>query len=248
MNQEIEIVLRELLFNDVEYDFELYKDDLMRELESLDSFTLNFTLDKCLYFDISPIFIYLFLPKLKEKSIALIFEIALLYKSNLITEEDFLSYFDLIYSEKKSLSEIAKIILQKLKFVFTPKSQKKNALFAYKEFLYKFKPLPILDSCSLLTKEPSSIKIQPSSLISYNYSISLNTVKLCLNTLKNSSSRMVIFSTLNKLLFLYNSEIKVKEMVTSLDYNSLTLSDFYSLLNELMSELDDSVKKLPMLC
>ena len=244
MSEEVEIVLRGLLHDDVEYEFDLYKEDLLRDLVERDSFTLSFVLDRCLYFNISPIFIYILLPKLDEKSLELIFEITLMYKSNLITDEDLINYFDLIYGNKKSLSEIIKIILQKLKFIFTPKSLKKNALFAYREFIYKLRPLPILDSGSLLTKEPTSIKIQPSSLVSYDYKISLMTVKLCLNTLKNSSSRMVIFSTLNKILFLYNSEIKIKDKVSSIDYNSMTLNDFYSLLDELIDDLNNSEESL----
>ena len=238
MTEEVEIVLRAILYDDITYEYDLYKENLLNDIIELESFTLSFMLDKCLFYKISPIFIYLLSPKLKPKSLEMIFEIAILFKYKLITKEDFISYFDLIYSGKKSLSEVCKMILQGLKFVFTPKSMKKNALFAYKEFLYKFNPLPMLDSGSLLTKEPQSLKIQPSTLIAYDYNITFITAKLCLNALKNSSSRMVIFSTLNKILFLYNCDIKVKNMVSELDYNSLTLDDFYKLLDDVLLELD----------
>lgn len=241
MIEEIEIILRELLHGDVTYDYDIYKDHLIKDLVELDSFTLSFTLDKCLFYGISPIFIYLLLPKLKEKNIEMIFELSLLLKYKIITEAKFIEYFDLVCSQKKSLSEICKLVLQDLKFVFTSKSLKKNSLFAYREFVYKLRPLPLLDSGSLLTKEPSSIKIQPSNLVPYDYSISLVTVKLCLNALKSSSSRMVIFSTLNKVLFLYDSEIKIKDMVKSLDYNLLTLNDFYSILDDIMNELSQEL-------
>lgn len=241
MSEEIEVILREILFNDITYDYDVYKDALISDIKESDSFMLSFLLDKCLYYGVSPIFMYLLSSKLKEKDLELIFEIVILYKNNLITDDQFVEYFDYICSFKKSLSEVCKIVLQDLKFVFTRKSMKKNALFASKEFLFKFRPLPLLDSGSLLTKEPSSIKIQPSTLVRSEYDISQLTVKLCLSELKNSSSRIIIYSTLNRILKLYNSEIKIKEIINSLDYNVLTLNDFYEIIDTLLSELESKV-------
>lgn len=238
MSEEIEIILKELLYGDITYDFEVYKNDLTEDIRALKSFALSLLVDKCLYYDVSPIFIYLLLPKLTEKSLGLIFEIALLYKHRLLTDDEFLEFFDLICSEKKSVSEICKMILGKLKIIFTAKSRKKNALFLYNELLFSFSVLPILDSGSCLTKDPSSLKIKPSTLFPYCYKISLETVKLCLNSLKNSSSRMIIFSTLNKINNLYDSEEKIKEVVSSIDFNSVTLDDLKNVIVEIEGYLN----------
>lgn len=235
MSEEIEIILKELLYGDITYDFEVYKNDLMEDINALESFTLSYLLDKCIYYEISPIFIYLLLPKLSDKSLELIFEITLLRKNDLLSADDFLECFDLICSEKKSLSEICKMVLLKLKIILTPKSQKKNALFLYSELLFGFNSLPILDSGSCLTKDSSSLKIRPSTLFPYCYKISLETVKLCLNSLKNSSSRMIIFSTLIKIGNLYNSEEKIKEVISSIDFKTIKLSE----LRDKIVEIED---------
>lgn len=240
MSEEVEIILKELLYGDITYDFEVYESNLIEDIGALKSFALSLLLDKCLYYDISPIFIYLLLPKLTEKSLGLIFEISLLYRNELLTEDEFLEFFDLICSEKKSVSEICKLILGKLKIVFTAKSRKKNALFLYNELLFSFSVLPILDSGSCLTKDPSSLKIKPSTLFPYCYKISLETVKLCLNGLKSSSSRMIIFSALIKINNLYNGEEKIKEVISSLDFDSMTLDDLKNVIVELESHLNDN--------
>ena len=238
MTEEIEIILRELMYDDLTYSYDTYKENLINDIKELNSFALSFLLDKCLYFGVSPIFIYLLIPKLKEKEMSLIFELTLLLKSNLITNEKFIEYFDLICSGKKSLSEICKMVLGELKVVFTPKSFKKNALFAYNDFLYRFSVLPILDSGSMLTKEPHSLKFMPSTLFPTDYKISLETTKMCLNGLKDCNSKRFIFSTLNKLFNLYYCDDKLKNEVESLDFNSLTIKDFHSILGDMVNSLD----------
>lgn len=238
MSEEIEIILKELLYGDITYDFEVYENDLKKDINALGSFCLSYLLDKCIYYNISPIFIYLLLPKLSEKSLELIFEVTLLYKNHLLNDEEFLGYFDLICSEKKSVSEICKMLLSKLKIDITGKSKKKNALFLYNELLFGFNSLPILDSGSCLTKDPSSLKIRPGTLFPYCHKISLETVKLCLNGLKNSSSRIIIFSSLTKIGKLYNSEEKIKEVISSMKFSEMSLEDFKEKIDEIENHLN----------
>lgn len=242
LTEEVEVVLKELLYDDRVYDYSKYESYLVKEIENRDSFTLSLTLDKCLYYGISPIFIYLLNDSLDDDSLDLMFEISLIYKNKYLTEDEFLDFFDLICSKKKSLSEISKMVLAKLKFIFTSKSIKKNALFVYEEHLLKFIPTPMLDSCSLLTKEPLSVKIRPSTLVPCDYSISKTTLKLCLNKLKSVKSRMTVFSTLNRLIELYDSDLEVKEVIECLDYNSLSIEDFYNIVDNILIRLDSELE------
>ena len=242
MTEEIEVVLKELLYDDRVYEYSKYESCLVKEIEERESFVLSLVLDKCLYYGISPIFIYLLDDKLDDDSLNLLFEISLMYKKKYLTEDEFLDFFDFLCSKKKSISEICKMVLEKLKFVFTSKSMKKNALFVYEELLFKFSATPMLDSCSLLTKKPLSVKIQPSTLVPCDYNISKTTLRLCLNRLKINKSRMTIFSTLTRLMLLYDSDLEVKEVIECLDYNSLSIDDFYNVVDSILFKLDSELE------
>lgn len=238
MTKEIEVVLKELLYDDLVYDYSNYGKYLIEEINEKDSLVLSLTLDKCLHYGISPIFMYLLDSILDEDKLELLYEVTLLYKINCLTEDEFLDFFDQMCRYKKSNDELSKTVLTKLKFIFTSKSIKKNALFAYEEFLLKLNVLPMLDSCSLLRKEKRSVSILPSTLVKSDFNISRNTLRLCLNSLKRVESEELIFSSLSKIVMLYNSDLEVKEVISSLDYNSLSLSQLYELIDNILFKLD----------
>lgn len=238
MTGEMEVVLKELLYNDLVYSYSDYGKYLIEEINEKDSLVLGLTLDKCLYYGISPIFMYLLDNILSEDELEFLYEITLLYRINCLTENDFLDLLDQMCRYKKSINELSKAVLTKLKFVFTNKSIRKNALFAYNEFLLKLNVLPMLDSCSLLRKEKSSVSILPSTLVKSDFNISRNTLKLYLSRLRNIQSEELIFSALTKIVLLYDSDLEVKEVISSLDCNSLSLVQLHELIDNILFKLD----------
>lgn len=238
MSEEIEIILRELLYGDTVYKFEVYKNDLIEDIKALNSFTLSWLLDRCLFYEISPLFMYLLISKMSDKNLEMIFELTMLYRNKLISMDDFLEIFDYILREKKTVSEISKITLSKLRIVLTNKAKKKNSLFIYDVLLLEFNSLPILDSGFCLTKSPSSLKIRPSTLFPYCHSISLQTVKFCLNNLKSYTSPIIIFSTLLKINNLYVFEENIRNKISSINFSSVNLEELHDLVDEINSCLD----------